>query len=250
MTSMHSGGYGQFPIDDMPLEERVSVLAILSLVMGLICFIPGLGVLGAICGIAALLFIGSSGGRLSGRGLAIAGIILGLLFTMVWVGLAVGTMSIMNTMGTQMVMPAETLVRHIDNREYDQVRASLTGDAATKLTDADIEAFRTAYTDTLGGFVSGPSGFINYIQQFSTMGQEMQQFQGRANTIPIPMTFAKGQAVLGLVIDTNATPANNNNTLPIKNIGLFTGGREILLYNPEARPLPPADGQPAPAENP
>ncbi len=219
MTSMHTGGYGQFPSDDMPMEERVSVMAILSLVMGLICFIPGLGVLGAIFGIAALLFIGGSGGRLSGRGLAIAGIILGLLFTMVQVGLAVGAMSIANTFGSAMVQPSEALVRHIDNREYDQVRAALSGDASTKLTNADIDAFRSAYADSLGGFVSGPKGILDLIQQFSTMGQEMQQMQGRGDMIPLPMTFDKGRAVVGLVVDANASKPGPS-VVPIKNIAI------------------------------
>jgi D-xylose transport system permease protein len=60
------------------------VLAILSLVCSLICLIPGLGLLGAILGIAALFSISRSQGAVRGNGMAVTGIIaVGMLMLIV-----------------------------------------------------------------------------------------------------------------------------------------------------------------------
>jgi uncharacterized membrane protein len=60
---------------------RTSGLAIAALIASIVgtffCFF--LGIVGTILGIVALNEIGSSQGRLNGRGLAIAGIVIGLL---------------------------------------------------------------------------------------------------------------------------------------------------------------------------
>jgi len=59
---------------------RVSRLAIASLICGILFIIPPAAVLAIVLGGIALSRIAASGGRLAGRGLAIAGICLGLLF--------------------------------------------------------------------------------------------------------------------------------------------------------------------------
>ncbi|MGQ0628420.1 MAG: DUF4190 domain-containing protein, partial [Phycisphaerales bacterium] len=62
--------------NDSPSEApKLSILAILSLVLSILCITAPIGL---ICGIAALFTISGSGGRKSGRGLAIGGIVLGV----------------------------------------------------------------------------------------------------------------------------------------------------------------------------
>ncbi len=74
--------------DEIALEpRRTSVMAILSLVCGLVCVVPGIGVLATIFGITSLVGINRSRGRVGGTGLAITGIVLGLLFSMIWIGI-------------------------------------------------------------------------------------------------------------------------------------------------------------------
>ena len=64
-------------------QKKTSVLAVLSLVFGCFFIIPFLGVLfsipAVILGIAALVAISKEGNNLKGKGLAIGGIILGVL---------------------------------------------------------------------------------------------------------------------------------------------------------------------------
>ena len=76
--------------DVFPEAERTSVMAILSLVCSLICCIPGLGILGSLLGVFALIGIGGSRGRVGGKGLAISGIIIGILMTVIWIGAFIG----------------------------------------------------------------------------------------------------------------------------------------------------------------
>ena len=76
-----SGGY-----DEYAGPERTSALAVLSLILSLACCIPGLGLLGAGLGVGALIGISGSRGRVGGKGLAVAGIIVGILVSVAWVG--------------------------------------------------------------------------------------------------------------------------------------------------------------------
>lgn len=62
------------PLPTTPVEVKTSGMAITSLVLGVLGFCGITAVVGLILGIVALVKINRSGGRLSGQGLAIAGI--------------------------------------------------------------------------------------------------------------------------------------------------------------------------------
>jgi prepilin-type processing-associated H-X9-DG protein len=62
------------PLPTTPVEVKTSAMAITSLVLGVLGFCGITAVVGLILGIVALVKINRSGGRLSGQGLAIAGI--------------------------------------------------------------------------------------------------------------------------------------------------------------------------------
>lgn len=68
------------PLPVAPAEAKTSGMAITSLVMGILGLCGITAVMGLILGIVSLVRINRSGGRLSGRGLAIAGISLSGLF--------------------------------------------------------------------------------------------------------------------------------------------------------------------------
>lgn len=71
----------------LPAPAKLSALAVVSLVLGVLgC--TGLGAFaGLICGIVALVRINRSGGRLTGRGLAIAGLVVSALMVPVSAGM-------------------------------------------------------------------------------------------------------------------------------------------------------------------
>jgi len=72
--------YGQPALDPYQQPAKTSALAITSLVCSLICCLPITTVLGVILGLFALMSIGSNPMK-KGKGIAIAGIILGIVFT-------------------------------------------------------------------------------------------------------------------------------------------------------------------------
>ncbi len=77
----------------LPAPAKLSALAVVSLVLGVLgC--TGLGALaGLICGIVALVRINRSGGRLRGRGLAIAGLVVSALMVPVSAGMLLPALS-------------------------------------------------------------------------------------------------------------------------------------------------------------
>lgn len=73
-----------------PLEERTNVLALVSLALGVLGFlvVPIVGsIAGIICGLRSKRSIDRSGGRETGRELAVAGVALGIIGLSVWSGL-------------------------------------------------------------------------------------------------------------------------------------------------------------------
>lgn len=76
-----------------PAKAKLSALAVLSLVFGLLgC--TGIGALaGLVCGIVALVRINRSAGRMTGRGLAIAGVVVSALMVPIGAGLLLPALS-------------------------------------------------------------------------------------------------------------------------------------------------------------
>jgi len=253
MTTMQTGGFGTFQQDQMPIEQRTSVLAILSLIFGIVC-VPGFGILGAIFGITALFLISNSGGRVAGKGLAAAGIVIGILMTVIWISIAVGMSTFMGKVGQALVQPADTTMKAIEARDYATAKKILVGQTAQKITDADFEAFSKAYHDELGAYKSAPDGMWSYLTEVMQMGQQMQRYQNSGNIIPVPMTFEKEKVIVGWQVSNNsgASPGPNGSIdLPITNIQIITkNGKTITLYDPDNRPLTPPSGSDVPGDAP
>jgi len=252
MTTMHTGGFGTLQSDEAPQEERTSVLAILSLIFGIVC-LPGFGVLGAILGIAAIYFISSAGGRLAGRGLAIAGIVISLLMTFIWIAILWGMVQFGAMVDREAIRPVSTLMQDIDSGNTAAIPAKFAGQTGQQLTEADIAAFAAAYQTELGAYKSAPDGPMQWFIDMMKIGPAMQRFQGRNDGIPIPMTFEKGMALVVLVFDrTSGKPSGSTSEIPMSNLQILTNnGKTINLFDPASRPLAPkAPEAPAAPETP
>ncbi len=254
MTTFSSGESNQFSQHPMLAEPRTSIMAILSLVLGLLGLcVPGFGLLGLLFGIVALILIGSSNGALAGRGLSAAGIVLGLLFSVLWGALIFGALGFASLFNQSIVTPTTRTMQAIEARDWTTARNSLVKATAEKLTDADFETFREAYHKELGAFKSTPTGLLEFMAQLGEMGDMMSRFQNNPNNlIPIPVTFDKGKAVVAMQIDPQQPAASGSSgkptELPIANLQImFRDGKVVTLYDPENRPLPPADATKAPA---
>jgi uncharacterized membrane protein len=234
--------------DFAPLPEgRTSIMAVMSLVLGLVC-IPILGLIGVILGIAALFRISRSEGALRGQGLAVAGIIIGLLVSMAWMGIGIGA-AYTNQMFTQTIAnPAASVLRAIDQGDYQAARNALSLPQGTTVTDEQLRAIGAAYQSELGNFNSMPESLGDRFMAYMEVGPLMQNLQGTQNIVPIPARFDKGMALLLVQLPTGAPPPSQGggNTVPLLNVGVLTpSGKELWLVPRAGDP-----GSPPPAEEP
>ncbi|MFI4881393.1 MAG: hypothetical protein ACIAQU_02285, partial [Phycisphaerales bacterium JB064] len=76
------------------LEPKTSVLAVFAFVVSVVglvaCCIPGVGPLGLLLGVLALVMISMSGGRKKGGGFAIAAIVIGLVAGAINIAIIIG----------------------------------------------------------------------------------------------------------------------------------------------------------------
>jgi hypothetical protein len=234
---MSNTGFGQYPGEPGPgaYEQRTSVMAILSLVCALICFIPGLAVLGALFGIASLVAISRSGERLTGRGLAIAGLIISLIVLAVWVGGGVGAAKMWGFFKNNIVGPCNQTMTAIENDDKAGARQLLSAQANKLITDADLDAFRQQYQGDLGHFIGVPTTPGSFFAGYGEMQQQMQQFQGRNDAFPIPGKFDKGTSLIVFQFDPQGQPPSSTKQMPpIVNIMVMSPtGTKWTLYDPQ-----------------
>jgi hypothetical protein len=226
----------QHPMDEPMVDAtpRVSALAVSSLVFGLLCCIPISGLIGTVLGGASLVKISRSDGRLSGRGMAFTGLILGLLGTMFWIG--AGSVLIYGFKEAQKF--AQPLMA-ISQGDYATARQRLSPATAQALTDERAKAFAEEVKAELGAPLRMPKGIGEWISNYAEVGQFAQQVQGNAprgtSPVPLPVHFEKGLAAIGVYLDENASMPGGGPA--VKNISVHTkDGKTIWMIPPETGP--------------
>lgn len=219
-------------------ERRTSVLAIVALVLALLCFIPGFGLLAMILGGASLLFISQSRGRLGGLGLAITACVVGLIVTVIQGAIFYGMAQVSSAATTHFTKPVGTVFTGVANLDYKAARSLLTPRASSVITDAEIAAFSKAVKDELGAYAGPPEGMFGLVGSYGQVGPLMQKFQGRNDVVPFPGNFAKGTALIVLQADQRHTgqPSGlpGEESIPLLNYGVVTmQGKEIWLVEPD-----------------
>jgi hypothetical protein len=237
--------------------ERTSALAVTSLVMSLACCIPGLGLLGAGLGVGALLGISSSRGRVGGKGIATAGIIIGILITVAWISFASMVWSGVKEAAREVYTPVNEIMVDIDAGNYDAVRSAFGGGVLSSVSDGQIAAFRDAYQAELGSFVSIPTDPGGLLEAYLQVGPQMQGFQqpagGQTVLIPIPATFDQsGPVVMFATMNASQQTGPSNTSGPLELFSnlriLMPDGTELDLL-PTAPPAAPAAPSPAPGSD-
>lgn len=234
-----------------PVAARTSVAAILSLVCSLICCVPALSVLAVILGIAALVMIGGSNGRLSGKGLAIAGILIGLIVT---VAHAVAFFVLPALYMEQTSNRAGRFFQAVEAKNYAQARTELNAPMAP--TDEQLDAFVQAYQAEVGTFVSMPQGFFEMVGTFSNFQGSPNMAQAMQQTFPGVGEFSNGTAAVLLMPARSQPSGPASSDWPYENIGIHsTSGATIWLF-PVTRQMPqlphvtPPAPPPAPSTTP
>ena len=220
--------------------ERTSALAVTSLVMSLICCIPGLGLLGAGLGVGALIGISGSRGRVGGRGVAIAGIIIGIMMSVAWVVVIVQAQNFAGMISEALFGRADTVMTQIETGDYDTLRGEARG-ALASVTDEQFDAFVASYRATYGSFQSVPTDWAELFPAYGAVGQQMQTYQGRQDVVPMPAIFDNGTVLMLAVPDPNSAsnPSGSDLVIPLMDIWIvMPDGTELKLVSPTPAPAP------------
>lgn len=145
---VYRGGY-----DDQHDESKMSALAVAGLACSLVCLIPLLPLVGAALGGAALMKINASRGRLTGVGMSLVAIVLGLAITAGQGMLAFGA-SRLYEMTTKFMGPMTievgSAVSQIAQGDYEKAKSHFTPESAAKITPEEFEQFRAALSANFG----------------------------------------------------------------------------------------------------
>lgn len=231
-------------MDDLPPEPRVSALAVCSLVFGLVCCIPGSGLLATILGGAGIIRISKAEGRLSGRAMAIIGLLLGLLSSAFWVTSAAATMYVLNQ--AQVFLKP---VQAIESGDTAAARTSFTAAAAAKLTDERAQAFVQEVKSELGAYKSAPQGLAGWISDYMAVGPILEKANIVSNSMdtpwPIPVHFDKEMAIVVVHMDRTA---GSSGRAALSNIEVLTASGKKIQLIPTAPPVSPTPA-PTPSNN-
>ncbi|MEL6328053.1 MAG: DUF4190 domain-containing protein [Planctomycetota bacterium] len=269
-ASIGEQGYGVM----QPEPDRTSILAICSLVCSLICCIPGLSVLGLVLGIVALIGIGASQGRIGGKGLAIAGVIISLLISIAWGGLIFTV-----AQGTRVVSQLGGFFEAAANDDAQTARGYLGQNASGAVTDIQIIEFGDRIEADYGAFVSYPQGvfdffgqigesFENAASQGSQQGPptiaEAQRLYASYPAIPGAVDFGGTSVAVVYLLDVQNQGPTPAGSPPLYNIGAqLADGTVLWLVTPpqpgtqgiapppsQSPPPDPAEEEPAAAQDP
>lgn len=228
--SEYPNAYGNPDVQLYQEPERTSIMAILSLVMSLLgCCVFITAPIGVLLGIFGLIGTSKSNGRVGGKGLAIGGIIVGVLAMAIWAGIVFGFGGMMNVAIKQFGSTTESILSDIQSGDYDAARANMAGPGSLT-SDEDLAAFNAAYTADLGSYVSMPSGFGEMINGYMALGPLMQPYQNQGGYVPMPAQFDSGWVLVLYVMDPSGQGPVGANGMPLPE-GLILIGSDGTEYS-------------------
>ncbi|MCW5754852.1 MAG: DUF4190 domain-containing protein [Phycisphaeraceae bacterium] len=207
----------------LSVRERTSVMAILSMVFGIIC-VPGFGLVGLILGIGAIVGINSSRGRLGGTGLAVAGIAFSLLACIVWVGMGLGLMQAKKVIEQDL----EHLMTSVYAVDLDAARTVLDEPSHALLTEDACKTFTAAIDARLGRWTGFPQGFWKFFGGFGALNEANKHAERLGlltDATAWPAEFERGNALL-IVHFTTLTPGKWLKG-HVRNIGVITNDGQV-----------------------
>ncbi|MEX2219413.1 MAG: DUF4190 domain-containing protein [Phycisphaerales bacterium] len=237
----------QDPLADLG-PTRTSALAVSSLIFGIICCLPGTGIIAFFLGLGGIIATRDPERRLGGRTLAIVGLILGLLSTFAWVGLTVGTLQVMNRFHDY-----GALIDDIQKGQNVQARTRLTPGTSTVVSDERLAAYGAALTAEWGAYQGMPRGLGEWFSAYGQVGPSIERAIDAARRaypggshVPIPVEFAGGRALAVFVLDTQAQGPNNMPQLTNLAVVDKSGAPMWLVEPPQTGRVPIGPMPPAP----
>ena len=229
MTHMPNA-YGQEDVHLYQEPERTSVMAILSLVLGILgCCTFVTAPIGVLLGVFGLVGISRSKGRVGGTGLAIGGIIVSVLSLAIWLGMIFGFGGMVKMFVKQFGGNIEQVLADVQSADYDSAR-SLLGSPAAEVSDADLAAFHAAYTQDLGAFVGLPNGLGELFSGYGAVIDQFEPYNGRQGYIPLPIQFDSDWVLAIYVMDPSGQGGSQGSVPPPEMIILIgPDGQEYTI---------------------
>lgn len=189
MTPMHD--------DTVPLPaQRVSLLCLASLALGILACVPGLGVFAVVFGGFGLYRVANSNDRLSGRGFAVLGIIFGLMLSSVWIAGGVGMRRALAENEVEFARPALAFFDAVSRGRYDDARALLP--STTPVSDEEFRAFDAALSAGAGKAVGPVAGVVSVFGARSLVARFIASDMKDAPYNAGALQFERGIVVVGL----------------------------------------------------
>ncbi|QOJ00664.1 MAG: DUF4190 domain-containing protein [Phycisphaeraceae bacterium] len=201
--------------------ERVSGLAIASLVSSLLC-VTGLAGVGF--GLLALWRISAERGRLSGRGLAFTGIVLGLISTSVIGGTLLGFRKAAAEALATFYLPTTAFFEAVDRGDADAVRAAFDASARERVTGEEIERFAGEVRGALGRAV-GAIASLDDAMVAGRLGAAARSGIFGADVGGGTMKFERTPALVFF----RAVPGGVSAPGTLSGVSAFPGGRLVSL---------------------
>lgn len=247
--SEYENAYGNPDVQLYQEPERTSILAILSLVFGTLgCCLGITSILGVPMAVASIFGISRSKGRVGGMGLAIGGLIIGLLTLFFWGAVIVGGAGALNVAVKQFGSTTETILTDIRNGDFETVRKNL-APPANAVSDEDLVDFAASYTADLGQYIAMPTNLVDLAKGYVSVAERIQPYQNRNGFVPMPAQFDSGWVLVIYVIDTTGNAPLGPNGMPLPE-GLILIGSDGTEYSippgssasswPSAPPAAPA----------
>ncbi len=194
------------------LEPKTSILAIFAFVVSLVgliaCCIPGVGPLGLLLGVLALVMISMSGGRKKGGGLAIAAIVIGLVAGAINIAIIYGAASLGGEWGA-----LGGMVEAAEARDLQEAQSYMVSAQAQQLDQSTLDAFGDSLNAEHGTMQPRPKGLLDLVMLFAEVGESVQPLQAEVQreyssmdyaAVPLPLPFDQGTALFMFVTPKNA----------------------------------------------
>lgn len=223
--------YGNPDVQLYQEPERTSILAILSLVFGVIGCCGGVtSILGIPMAVLAMFGISRSKGRVGGMGLAIGGLVVGLLTIALWIGIFFGLGGMMKVAITQFGATTEAILTDVQNGDFEAARKNF-ATPGDQTSDDEFISFAAAYTTDLGQYVSMPDGFGELVNGYMAVGPLIQPYQNRQGFVPMPAQFDTGWVLVIYVMDPSGQGPVGSNGMPLPEQLILVGpdGTEYMV---------------------
>lgn len=183
--------------DTTPIPvQRVSLLCLASLALGILACVPGLGVFAVVFGGFGLYRVAHSNERLSGRGFAVLGIIFGLLLSSLWIAAGVGMRRALAENEVEFARPALSFFQSVSEGRYDDARALLP--PTTVVTDDQFREFDRALSAAAGRAKGPVPGVVSVFGARRLVARFIASDMQDATYNAGALQFERGIVVVGL----------------------------------------------------